>query len=424
MPRWTTVRLGDHADLISGHPFKSSQYSDNSVDIRLLRGDNVGQGYLRWNNAKRWAKEDLKNKQKFTLCKDDIILAMDRPWIEAGLKYAWVTKKDMPSLLVQRVARLRGTRDLETRFLRYIIGSPQFTGYVKTIITGVNVPHISARDIKSYEFPLPPLDTQRKIAGVLSAYDELIENNTRRIEILEEMARNLYREWFVNFRYPGHEKVPLVDSPMGQIPKGWQLTKLKEVADIQPGYAFKRSQWSDNGIPVLKIKNINSSNSVDSETGNYVPESTLVPKLNKFVIKQGDLVVAMTGATAGKSGLYYSKKLTLLNQRVARIRTKKFHQCILWAMFSDKEFQHSLFLLADGAAQPNMSGKQIENIEIIAPTLALINKFSEHADPLLSQSLVLQNKQSVLSRSRDLLLPKLISGEIDVSDLPIKVMPS
>jgi len=154
--KWPIVELGDHVDLLTGFPFKSKEFTAQSTDVPLLRGDNVAQGFLRWENAKRWDATQYDEFEKFHLREGDVVLAMDRPWISTGLKYGWITKRDLPALLVQRVARMRGENGLDTDYLRYIVGSPDFTDHVLSIITGVNVPHISGRDIKAFKFHLPP----------------------------------------------------------------------------------------------------------------------------------------------------------------------------------------------------------------------------------------------------------------------------
>lgn len=149
---WPTVRLGDVTVLLTGFPFKSEEYTEDSFAPRLLRGDNVAQGVLRWNGVKRWPKTAVDDVEQYRLVKGDVILAMDRPWIDAGLKYAAVRESDLPALLVQRVARLRGTGALDTSFLKYVIGSRAFTEHVLAVQTGTAVPHISGGQIKSFEF--------------------------------------------------------------------------------------------------------------------------------------------------------------------------------------------------------------------------------------------------------------------------------
>src|SRR5258705_13162066 len=122
MGEWTPVQLGDVADFLTGFPFKSAEYVNGPDAIRLVRGDNIVQGAVRWDGVKRWPSKLAGQFQQYLLSAGDVVLAMDRPWIEAGLKYAAIAEEDCPSLLVQRVARFRGTQQLDAGFLRYVIG--------------------------------------------------------------------------------------------------------------------------------------------------------------------------------------------------------------------------------------------------------------------------------------------------------------
>src|SRR5690554_5559925 len=279
---WREVQLGDHVDLLTGYPFKGKQFTQDDNDIRLLRGDNVAQGFLRWNEAKRWSREEYEAYSSCHLQKGDVILAMDRPWISAGLKYAWIKDSDLPCLLVQRVARLRGTDGLLTDYLRYVIGSHDFTNHVLSITTGVNVPHISGRDIKAFRFKLPPEPVQERVASILSAYDDLIENNTRRIEILEEMARRLYEEWFVHFRFPGHEEAELESVTVG------------DIAEVIRGRSYRSKDLvAEGGFPFVNLKCVHRDGGFRRDglkryDGKYKPDQ---------VVHHGDIVMAVTDMT-------------------------------------------------------------------------------------------------------------------------------
>ncbi len=174
------ARLADHVDLVTGFPFRSDEYVASGV--RLLRGDNVGQGRLRWAAAKLWPSERARASEPFLLRRDDVVLAMDRPWIEAGLKYARVRPEDLPCLLVQRVARIRARDKMNQNFLGYLVGSRQFTDHVLALQTGTAVPHISGSQILDFRFMLPELAEQQGMAELLGALDDKIALNERMIE--------------------------------------------------------------------------------------------------------------------------------------------------------------------------------------------------------------------------------------------------
>jgi type I restriction enzyme, S subunit len=179
---WVETVLEDEIDLLSGFAFKSAQYTDDEKGIRLLRGDNIIQGCLRWDNAKRWPANDTQKYERYWLREGDVVLAMDRPWVKAGLKHAIIAAEDLPCLLVQRTARLRVGASLSHRFLKLLIGNSAFTSHILGVQTGIGVPHISGRQIRDFEFVRPPLAVQLRIADNL----ESLRAETSRLEALYE----------------------------------------------------------------------------------------------------------------------------------------------------------------------------------------------------------------------------------------------
>ena len=177
---WVEKTLGEEIDLLAGFAFKSAQYTNCDQDVRLLRGDNIIQGCLRWDDVKKWPANDAEAYKSYQLREGDVVLAMDRPWVKAGLKHSTITADDLPCLLVQRTARLRGSAKLNNRFLMYLIGSAAFTRHILGVQTGIGVPHISGQQIKDFEFALPPLAEQRRIADNL----ETLREETQRLESL------------------------------------------------------------------------------------------------------------------------------------------------------------------------------------------------------------------------------------------------
>ena len=167
---WEETTLGAEADLLTGFPFKSERYTDSADSIPLVRGDNIVQGAMRWDGVKRWPLSERGEHEFYELREGDVVLAMDRPWIEAGLKYAAISKYDLPCLLVQRTARLRGGPRLDTGYLRYLIGSREFTQHIHAITTGTAVPHISGRQIKDFTFPLPPSPSKKPLRRCLGRW--------------------------------------------------------------------------------------------------------------------------------------------------------------------------------------------------------------------------------------------------------------
>ena len=174
------TRLGTEVDLVAGFAFSSSRYSNNENDIRLLRGDNIMQGYLRWEDVKRWPVSDSAAHEKFALKEGDVVLAMDRPWVKAGLKRAQMTATDLPCLQVQRTARLRPKQNLSADFLFHLTGSQAFSRHLLDVQTGIGVPHISGAQVQDFKFMRPPLAKQAMIATEL----QKLQDETQRLEFI------------------------------------------------------------------------------------------------------------------------------------------------------------------------------------------------------------------------------------------------
>ena len=394
--------------MITGFPFKSKAYTDNPTDVYLLRGDNCGQSFLRWEKAKRWPKEEYEDFPNYHLKLNDVVLAMDRPWISSGLKYSWIKETDLPSLLVQRVARMRGENGLNTNYLRMVIGSPDFTNHVLAIITGVNVPHISGRDIKSFRFQLPPLPIQKRIVGILSAYDDLIEVNTRRIKALEEMARRTYEEWFER-----------------GVEDNWPSVNFENIANIHRGKSYRSADLvqSEHSVPLINLKNIQSwggfrRDGFKTYSGDAKSKHHAVP---------GDLLLAVTDMTQERRLIAECAKVPKLNSSHAvfsmdlvKVQPKEqvektfFYGFLRWSQFSRtlKEF-------ANGANVLHLSPKAIAAYEFELPPMELQLKYSNKVQSMLQLMESLEEINTNLRAQRNLLLPRLISGEIDVSDAPL-----
>lgn len=417
---WPLKPLPDVAFFQEGPGLRKWQWTESGM--KVINVTNIlGDGSVDVNNTDRFiSTAEFESKYRhFAVDAGDIVVA------SSGNTYGKVGRinhSHLPIMMNTSVIRFHPADPdtLDKNFLFSFLRSHLFKNQMESFVIGSAQPNFGPSHLKRMVIPFPDITTQRKIAGVLSAYDDLIENNTRRIAILEEMAQAIYREWFVNFRFPEHENVKLVDSPLGKIPEGWKVGALGDIAKIVPGFAFSSKDWQSTGIPVIKIKNIEENNNVNTDKVDYVSESIITPKLSKFSLMFGDMLIAMTGATSGKIGKLRSRKQILLNQRVAKIAANPDYRTYIWCEVSKKDTQHRFFRLADGAAQPNMSGSQIESFSFVIPPVKLCQAFSDSIDPILNLSDICYLKNIALRKTRNLLLPKLISGELDVEDLDVE----
>ena len=295
------------------------------------------------------------------------------------------------------------SEQIETRFLFYLLTDAKLSRYAG----GAAQPLVTQTVLKQVKVRVPPLPIQQRIAGILSAYDELIENSQRRIKLLEAMARALYREWFVHFRFPGHENHPRVPSPLGEIPQGWEVKFVKEVATVTYGFPFKSREFQTDriGTPVIRIRDILSGS---SET---FTEEKAEPK---YHVKNGHILIGMDGdfhMNIWSSGHAYQ------NQRVARFESKgeigNFH--LFLAL--EKPIQE-LNKAIVGTTVAHLGDMHIKAIQIIFPPKEIRVKASDFLEPLMTQIIGFKQQIQTLRRTRDLLLPRLLSGQIDVKTIP------
>jgi len=282
----------------------------------------------------------------------------------------------------------------------------------RSVTRGATQDNLSLDKLLSFPIPTPPLPVQRRIAGILSAYDELIENNQRRIRILEDMARALYGEWFVNFRFPGHEKVPFVDSPLGPIPKGWEVKRIADLCE-SVSYGFTASATREEvGPKFLRITDI-VPEIIDWDNVPYCEISD--NNVTKYLLLPGDIVIARTGATTG-----YAKRInkrhprTVFASYLVRVRTKPgVSNRMLGLLMESVDYKQFVKANIGGAAQPQANAVVLSSMPLVAPPPALAQKFNELVESFLDEMEVLAEKSRTLRHARDLLLPRLLSGRLN-----------
>ena len=275
-----------------------------------------------------------------------------------------------------------------------------------------------ASALKEFECEFPSLPIQRHIAGILSAYDELIENNQRRIRILEEMARSLYREWFVHFRYPGHESVSLVDSPLGQIPQGWEVRRILDFGKVITGKTPSKANpdFYGENVPFVKTPDMHG-NMFILATGECLSNAGADSQANKL-IPAGAICVSCIG-TIGVVSITTEDCQT--NQQINSIVLGKDHFCEFLFFHLQDAKQALENLGSNGATMGNVNKSKFESVEVIAPPSGLLERYHQFSASLLSEILILSRQTANLRRTRDLLLPRLLSGQVGLANdtLPI-----
>jgi type I restriction enzyme, S subunit len=355
-----------------------------------IRTPNIGRGRLLLDGVNRVSEETYRLwTQRAIPQAGDLILAREAP---IGNVAMIPLKVDV--CLGQRTVLIRPNKQkVNSIFLTYLLLGDEMQNRIRSMSNGSTVHHLNMKDIRGLCLPeLPPLETQHKIATILSSYDDLIENNTRRIEILEDMARGLYREWFVNFRFPGHEEVEMVDSGtrLGNVPSGWSVVKLQDRIELAYGKALKAEDRVPGEFPVY-----GSSGVVGTHAESLVDGPGII-----------------LGRKGNVGSVHWSEEAFFPIDTVYFVRT----DLSLFYTFYNLRDQH---FLNNDAAVPGLNRNQAYSLPLLLPEPSLIGRFDEFCEPLFVKLRNLRARNNNLRRTRDLLLPKLISGEIDVSTLEI-----
>jgi len=413
-----TYSLGELVDIKHGFAFKGEYFSESPTDDILLSPGNfhIGGGF----KSDKFKYYKGFYPKEYILKEGDIIVTMtdlsvNGDTIGFSAKIPFIKGKRL--LHNQRLGLLLFKNDdVSKDFIYWLLRTKEYQLFIANSATGTTVRHTSPTRIKEFAFSVPSYSAQQKIAAILTSLDEKIENNIQTNQTLEEIARTLFKEWFVNFNYPnadGSRK----HSEFGEIPNDWRIAGIGEVCYVRNGYAFKSKDFKEEGeVGIIKIKNING-NVVDVEKTDFVDSNVVQHLDEKFKVESGSLLIAMTGAEVGKIGLVpLTEKIIWLNQRVGMFKEKfTYGNLFMYLLLSSDTYYTAIQNSALGSAQPNISASAIESIRALIPTSDLIEQFGKIVNPMFEKILDNLAENETLKNTRDSLLPKLMSGEIDVT---------
>ena len=299
------------------------------------------------------------------------------------------------------VVKPRDTELLTTKFLYYAL-RPKLSE-LRSFSTGAATKFLTLTILNETEIQVPPLPVQRRIAGILSAYDELMENSQRRIRLLEAMARALYREWFVHFRFPGHEKHPRVASPLGDIPQGWEVKKLKDACHLTMGQSPKSEFYNETGEGQPFHQGV-------TNFGERFPTDRLFCTVEGRVAEAGDILFSVR-APVGRMNI--ADKKIIIGRGLSAIRHKDGHQAFLWEQLRNRFTEDDM--MGNGAIFAAVTKDDMQGIELICPPPPIVVAATKHFEPIHTELDALTKQITNLRKTRDLLLPRLLSGSIELA---------
>lgn len=385
---WKKVRLGEICDYVTsgGTPLASRNDYYNPPVIPWLKTKEVN--YSRITKTENFiSQKGLDNSSAKLIPENSVIIAMYGQGDTAGRvainKIPLTTNQACCNFIIDK-------EKADYNFIYYQL----CTLYDKMVSlkSGGAQPNLNAGKLKELEISLPPLETQQKIAEILSAYDDLIENNRKQIKLLEEAAQKLYKEWFVKLNFPGHENVKIVDG----VPEGWKKEKLINLVDVQYGYAFDGSKFNSegNGKPIIRIRNI-----PQGTTDDFTTEQTT----DDYIVHNGDIVVGMDGEFHINT---WNQNDAYLVQRVCSFRphNENMKGYILQAIYAPIKFFENTVV---GATVAHLGKKHIDTIEVLTCNEEFYIPFQN----MVRKRQTLLNQIQLLQSARDELLPKLMNGE-------------
>ncbi|MFM5318779.1 restriction endonuclease subunit S [Aeromonas caviae] len=431
---WPLIPLRDFVDLLAGFAFKSTGYSDGQDDVRLLRGDNIAPGRVRWDGVKRWSRENAVGLERYALEPGDVVLAMDRPWIPAGLKVAQVQAADTPSYLVQRVARIRPASREDCSFLFALLSTPEFESYIQNVTTGTAVPHISAKQILDFEFRLPPAYVRAKVGEIVAALNERItllrETNTT----LEAIAQALFKSWFVDFdpvhaRARGEQPAGLApevaalfpdsfeESALGLVPNGWCWRTMDDVSTVGIGKTppRKEPQWfSENldDVPWVSIKDMGTAGVFINNTSEFLTPAS-IDRFNVRVVPDNTVLLSFK-LTVGRLSITDGEMVT--NEAIAHFKLGEdspLSSAYIYLALRQFNFES---LSSTSSIAEAVNSKTVRAIPILVPSPSLVTMFNDYANPIFNRIKLLEKQAQTLANLRDTLLPRLISGQLRLPD--------
>ena len=391
MSEWKKVKLGEVCDTQYGFTASTVQQDTGTQFLRIT--DIVPQ-LIDWNTVP-YCQIQEKDREKYLLHKGDIVVARTG----ATVGYAKYIKEDVPAVFASYLVRLLvNSIDVDRHYVGLCVESNLFKEYIQSISNGSAQPNANAQMISSFEINLPPLSTQHRIATILSRYDSLIENYQKQIKLLEEAAQRLYKEWFIDLRFPGHENTNIIDG----VPEGWEKKKLHEIAEVVMGSSPKSEFYNNDkqGLPFHQ--------GVGSYGTRFVDDNVYSTSITRLA--EPNSILFSVRAPVGR--LNITKNKIIIGRGLAAMNHKDGFQSFLFYMLKERFFMDNI--IGNGSIFASISKVELLDQEFIVPPMKTIKAFESLASKLDKIIQGVDTQLRLLTEARDRLLPKLMSDEIEL----------
>jgi len=426
MEGWKYIKLGDILHIKHGYGFKGKYFVEEPNNNLLLTPGNfaIGGGYK--SDKMKYYEGPIQND--FILKPGDIIVTMTDLSKQADtLGYSAKIPNDTKNTYLhnQRLGLIKlKSNEYDLEYIYWLLRTDYYQRYIAGSSSGATVKHTSPKKIYSTRLLVPEsIKTQQKIASILSAYDDLIENNLKCIKLLEEKAQQTYEQWFVRMKFPGHETTPI--NPETGLPEGWEKVKLSKVIEISSSKRIFLSDYVESGIPFYRGKEIIlKSKNAPLNDRLYISTKKFNEIKSKFGAPQkGDLLITAVGTlgypylVTDTDGNFYFKDGNLIWFK----GNKSISSIYLISCFKNSQFKKHLNNIAIGSSQKALTIKSLKGLQILKPNEKTSKSYDNLVEPILDSVECLQNQNQFLKEARDILLPRLMTGMIDVDNLDINL---
>ena len=395
MSKWKKVTAEEFCDSVRDGTHDTPKQVDTGY--KLVTAKHINDGQIDFSDAYLISEKDyLKICERSKVEKWDVLMSM----IGNGLGKSAVVK-DNPKYAIKNLALFKIGNEVRAKWLHYYLSSKAGQGFIYNSLQGSGQPFISLSLLRKFPIPVPNEEsTMKVVVEILSRYDSLIENYQKQIELLEEAAQRLYKEWFVDLHFPGHENTKIVDG----VPEGWVKKPISQLGEYLNGFAFKPSDWQESGKPIIKIKEMGNgvSNDTPRNNGERVPV--------KYLVKAGDLLFSWS---ATLMVIVWSGEEGWLNQHLFKVTPAKGigREFLLQSISNTiEEFQN----LTTGSTMKHIQRNKLDQVFVNVPDDEIMTSYSDLAECMRKQILHLSSQIRLLTEARDRLLPKLMGGEIQV----------
>lgn len=403
---WKEVTLGEISSKIGDGLHGTPKYDDEGP-YYFINGNNLNCGKIIIKDDTKRVGEDefVKNQKELN---EQTILVSINGTIGNVAKY-----NNELCILGKSACYINVIKEVDKEFIYYVLTSANFKRNITNEATGTTIKNVSLKQMREYKFNIPcNISDQRCIASILSSLDRKIELNNKINADLEEMAQAIFKNWFVDFEPFKDGK--FVDSELGMIPEGWKVGTIGDIVEFQNGFTFSSKDFSENGeYKIITIKSVQDGCLVTEGSSKVTEYPTKMPAYCK--LQSGDILLSLTG-NVGRCCLVTETNL-LLNQRVAKIKAKEcYDNSFSYALFRLKETKELLISISRGTAQANLSPVEASKLPMVIPSEDARKSFSMISDSIMNKIISIHIENFRLSLLRDTLLPRLMSGELEVPE--------